>query len=484
MQIAEKDFTLVIFGASGSLAKLKIFPAIYQLALEGRLQQVNYKIVGYARSAMSEADFRKVFADAVTEASEMVDEKVLESVLEHVSYFQGEYENEQDYTKLANYLVELEAGKKDVARIVYFSVPPAVFPAIIKNIGAKLDNESNPVRLILEKPFGYDLSSAKELREHLKLYNEEQLYLLDHYLGKEAVFNVLSLRYANSILTTLIKGKHIANIQITGFEPVGIEQRAGYFDHVGIFRDMIQSHLLQILAFLTMSLPMEINAETLMREKRHVFEDIKVVDPERFVVRGQYTAGVVDNEKVPGYLEEEGVAQDSQTETFAAVRLMIDNLRWHNVPIYLRSGKRVGQKWTAIVIEFKKHSLHQGEDDELDTNKLLIQLQPMEKIEFTLFTKVGGTDIAFREMTTGRPIYCSGDCLHEHGRLLLEVIRGNRLLFLSFEEVFAAWKVVDPIIEAFRTNKTPLYKYQAGTWGPKEADKLPREDGFEWNDFF
>jgi len=474
VQVADQNFTLVVFGASGSLAKLKIFPGVYHLALEGRLNDVDYQVVGYARSKMSNEKFREIFAEAVRAAVDNVDEKLLLKILERVHYYSGEYDDEDAYHKLAGWLPEIEE-KKDRVRLVYFSVPPSVFSSIIHNVCTKLDTEFAKVRLILEKPFGYNYRTAKELEKELtSCYYEHHLYLLDHYLGKEAVFNVLSLRYANSILTTLIKGKHIANIQITAFEPGGIEGRAGYFEHVGTLRDMVQSHVFQILAFLVMSLPAQINEETLHREKRHVFEDFKVDDIEDSLVRGQYA----------GYLEEDGVASTSTTETFAALKLKIDNLRWHGVPIYLRTGKKMKQKWTAIVIEFKQHSLQEGAFEDLGTNKLVIQLQPQEKIEFKLYTKMGGTKIAFTELTTGRPIFCSGDCLHEHGRLLLEAIRGNRLLFLSFEEVFAAWKVIDPLLDAFAENKVKLEKYEVGGMGTKGADKLVSDDGFMWHNYF
>lgn len=481
MQVAEQNFTLVIFGASGSLAKLKIFPGLYQLALEGRLNDVDYRIVGYARSELTNQAFHDLIKEAISAAVDAVDQKVVDRILERVSYCCGQYDQEADLTKLASHVDSVE-GQGDWIRLAYFSVPPSVVPEIVKNTCNKLDSDFAKLRLILEKPFGYDLKSAKELEQILlRCYGEDQLYLLDHYLGKEAVFNVLTLRYANSILTTLIKGKHIANIQITGFEDDGIEGRAGYFDNVGITRDMIQSHLLQILAFLVMSLPSEINQGTLHREKKHVFEDIKIIDPEKSLVRGQYQSG----EGLAAYVDEDGVPVDSQTETFAAMKLYIDNLRWHGVPIYLRSGKRMAKKWTAIVIEFKQHALQKGYFGKLESNKLVIQLQPNEKIEFKLFTKMGGTEIAFTELTTGRPIFCSGDCLHEHGRLLLEAIRGNRLLFLSFEEIYAAWDVVDPLIELFAKNDVPLESYDAGSAdGPKGAMDLIERDGFVWHDFW
>lgn len=464
-QKAESNFTLIIFGASGSLAKLKLFPAIYELLYEKRMPK-DFKIVGYSRTKMSDTDFRKHFASAVKDKVINYDEKILDELLQHVSYFSGKYDDKNDYESFREYLNKIEKNKNRI-RVSYFSVPPSAFHDIFKNLGkTKLDTEKSKLRLVIEKPFGYDLKSAKKLKKSLyKYFKEDQFYLLDHYLGKEAVTNLLSLRYANSILTTLLNRQHVSNIQISAMESRDIEGRANYFDHVGNLRDMVQSHLLQILAFLTMDLPKD-SIESLHYEKKKLLRSIKVSDYKN-IVRGQYK----------DYIKEDGVAKNSTTETYTALKLEVKNSTWKGVPIYIRSGKALREQWTSIVIEFKKRV------SKLPPNRILIQLQPFEKIEFYMLTKLGGKTFDFHEITTGRPIYCSGDCLTEHGRLLLDVIEGKHELFLNFDEIFAAWKLMDPvqkICDKMRRNHCKPEIYARGSLGPTSSDKLLQKDGFEW----
>lgn len=464
-QKSESNFTLIIFGASGSLAKLKLFPAIYELLYEKRMPK-DFKIVGYSRTKMSDEDFRKHFASAVRERAKNFDEKILQELLKNVSYFSGSYNDENDYKSLREYLEKIEKNKNRI-RVSYFSVPPSAFHDIFKNLGkVKLDTEKAKMRLVVEKPFGYDLKSAKKLKKSLyKYFKEDQFYLLDHYLGKEAVTNLLSLRYANSILTTLLNRNFVSNIQISAMESRDIEGRANYFDHVGNLRDMVQSHLLQIIAFLTMDLPKD-SIESLHYEKKKLLKSLRVLD-HKSIVRGQYN----------DYLKEDGVAKNSTTETFSAMKLEVRNSTWKGVPIYIRSGKALREQWTSIVIEFKKRVAN------LAPNRILIQLQPFEKIEFYMLTKLGGKTFDFHEITTGRPIYCSGDCLTEHGRLLLDVIEGKHELFLNFDEIFAAWKLIDPlqkICDKMKKKNCKPESYMRGSLGPKSADKFLQKDGFEW----
>lgn len=473
-QKAEHDFTLIIFGASGSLAKLKLFPSMYQLHLEKRTPK-DFKIVGFARTDMSQEDFKKEFAAAVrAKFKDATDEKILAAVLKNVSYVEGQYDSEMDYEALEKHLKSIEGKNAKRVRLAYLSTPPSVFEAVIKQLGkAKLNTSVCKLRLIIEKPFGYNYESAKHLEgillDHFK---EDQFFLLDHYLGKEPVFNLLSLRYANPILTTLIRGEHINNIQINGLEKLGTEGRASYFDHVGSVRDMVQSHLFQILAFLTMDLPEKITCESVHRAKRNLIESLHIKDKKRSIVRGQYR----------GYLKEPGVDPKSKTETFAALRLFIDNLSWHNVPVYLRTGKKMKEQMTSVIIEFKPQPLQRG-NTQLKANKLIIQLQPFEKIEFHLLTKMGGSEVDFIPLNTGRPIYCSGDCLDEHSRLILEAIKGDRMLFLEFPEIYAAWNLVDQVIEYFGEHP-PLAMYEPGTLGPKEASDMLSHFDEEWHDEF
>lgn len=474
-QKAEHDFTLIIFGASGSLAKLKLFPSLYQLHLEKRTPK-DFKIVGFARTPMSQEDFKEEFKQAVrVKFKDNTDEKILDAVAKNVSYFGGQYDSKIDYQGLKAHLKAIEGGKTKRVRLSYLSTPPSVFDAVITRLGeAKLDTKLSKMRLVVEKPFGYNYASAKALEATLvKHFSEDQFFLLDHYLGKEPVFNVLSLRYANPILTSLIRGEYISNIQINGLEKLGTEGRANYFDHVGSVRDMVQSHLLQILAFLTMDLPEKITCESVHRAKRNLIESLLLKDKKDSIVRGQYK----------GYTKEDGVVPKSKTETFAALRLFIDDLNWHNVPIYLRTGKKLKTQLTSVVIEFKPQPL-QKNNIKLQPNKLVIQLQPTEKIEFHLLTKMGGSEVDFVPLSTGRPIYCSGDCLDEHSRLLLDVIEGDKMLFLEFPEIYAAWKLVDKITEYFVKEKPSLHTYEPGSLGPRASHQLLEKFGHTWHNEF
>ncbi|MEK7146103.1 MAG: glucose-6-phosphate dehydrogenase, partial [Patescibacteria group bacterium] len=322
-------------------------------------------------------------------------------------------------------------------------------------------------------PFGTNLRTAKRLQKILlKHFDEKQIFLLDHYLGKEAVSNLLSLRLANPILNTLLDRKNVANIQIHAMENVDIEGRANYFDHVGIARDMVQSHLLQILSYLTMNLPTQKTAEAIRKEKIKILKSAQIKSVPDEVIRGQYQ----------GYRKEKGIAPDSQAETFVALKLRLKHPAWKNVPIYFRTGKALKDKWTAVVIEFKSQDIQERYGIK-EVNRLVIQLQPTEKIEFHLLTKLGGKTFDFHELTTGRPIYCSGDCISEHGRLLLDVIDNKKGLFLSFEEILAAWKVIDPIeklCSKMRSKCTLLHVYPRGSLGPKAAEHLIEKEGFKW----
>ncbi len=472
-QKSEHDFTLIIFGASGSLAKLKLFPSLYQLHLEKRTPK-DFKIVGYARTAISQEAFREEFKQAVrAKFRSNTDEKILDAVAKNVSYLAGQYDSHADYSELKKHLEKIENGNKKRIRLAYLSTPPSVFEEVINGLGdVKLDTPLSKLRLIVEKPFGYDLSSAKHLEEVLtKKFTPKQYFLLDHYLGKEAVFNLLSLRYANPILTSLIRGQYVQNIQINGLESYGTEGRSGYFDNVGSVRDMVQSHLFQILAFLTMDLPEKITCDSVHRAKRNLIESLTVSDMKSSVIRGQYK----------GYLKEKGVAADSKTETFAALRLFIDNRSWHEIPVYLRTGKKLKEQLTSVVIEFKPQP-HQKKNGQLQPNKLIIQLQPYEKIEFQLMTKMGGSEVNFVPLVTGKPIYCSGDCLDEHSRLLLEAIKGDKMLFLEFAEIYAAWKLVDQVTKHFEKKGVPIYEYEPGTLGPKESEKMLKTYNHTWHD--
>lgn len=469
-QIAEHPFTLMIFGASGSLAKLKLFPALYELAKEDRLPE-DFSIVGFSRTEMSDQAFRDFFCDSVRENEENVKEEVLQKISQHLFYLSADYSSPASYETL---LQKIESTEKKASRVrmAYFSVPPSVFPKIFEGLSqVNFGTSLSKLRLIIEKPFGYNFSSAKELKEQIEQkFSSDQIYLLDHYLGKEGVSNLLSLRYANPVLMHLLDKEKVANVQIVALEDRDIEGRANYFDNVGIMRDMIQSHLLQIAAYFLMDLPLEHTAEAIYREKVKILDSLRFPekDEKEWIVRGQYK----------GYRETPRVPKDSQTETFAALKLYSMHERWQGTPLYFKSGKALAKKWTAVVIEFKPQT-----EEKLPPNRLVIQLQPYEKIEFHLLTKLGGKTFDFHELTTGRPIFCSGDCVSEHARLLLEVISGKQSLFLHFEEIFAAWKVIDPLQNYCQTMQSAcslLQLYEKSSMGPSAADDLLTRDGFSW----
>ncbi len=446
-QSSAHPFSLVIFGASGSLARLKLFPALYELEAEARLKH-DYQIFGFGRSAMTDTEFRDFFEKSVREHVEHVDEQALTKILTKIHYFQGDYDAPADYKKL-----EKSLKYKPIA---YLSVPPVTFSSIFKGL-------SGPRwKLVIEKPFGSDLKSAQKLQRELKKYfKEQQIFLLDHYLGKEAVSNLLALRYANSILTDLLHKDFVANIQISALENKDIEGRASYFDQVGILRDMVQSHLLQILAYFTMHAPLQETAAAIQHEKTRLLKMVKI-DP-KSVIRGQYQ----------GYATEKGIAKNSMTETYAALKVSLNHPNWKGVPIYIRSGKALKQKWTSVVVEFKPRGAQRR--GKVEPNRLVIDLQPNEKIEFHLLTKLGGKLFDFHPLTTGRPIYCSGDCLSEHGRLLLSALEGKKDLFLGFDEIMASWRVLDPIQKVctlFGKNRCKPVIYKKGSLGPK--------DNFKW----
>lgn len=467
-----RPFSFIVFGASGSLARLKIFPALYELRHKGRMPAA-YTIVGYARTPIGEADFRRQFAESVKAHIPYCDRSILEDLLSHVHYAAGQYNSEADYRRLLAQLKSWENGD-EMQRIAYLSVPPSAFDDVFQNCGAVgFDTEAGKLRLIIEKPLGYDLGSARQLQDTLhRCFQSDQIFLLDHYLGKEAVANLLSLRYANTMIAALMNRTFVSHVQISALEIKDIEGRAGYFDNVGILRDMIQSHVLQTLTVLAMSLPENETAEEIHKQKLELLQSIRIPDIPSSVVRGQYA----------GYADEKGVPPGSQTETFAALRLELDHPLWKGIPVFLRSGKALKRHWTGVVVEFKPHCgrcAHQG----LPPNRLVFQIQPDQQIGFHLLTKKSGKTFDFSELETGRTLYCSEDCLSEHAKLLLDTLDGNQDLFLDFKEVFEAWKVVDPIQETcnkMRDRQCDLWTYPKGSYGPDAANALIAREGFAW----
>lgn len=472
-------FSFVLFGASGHLAQLKLYPALYTLALKERLPD-NYNIVGFARSEMDDDSFRALVEESVRKDMGSVDEMVLKGFLSRVFYHQGQYDQTEDFATLRQKLEDLEKNFKNPIRLAYLSIPPGVFNAVIHNVcSSGVHDKSLGFRCIVEKPVGHDVESAEEVHDQLRsCYKEEEIYLLDHYLGKEAVRNVYYLRHANPILERILKNTLIDHVQITASEQAGIEGRAGYFEHSGTFRDMFQSHLMMMMSLLTMRLvENDENFQAVRLDALDQFYLPPAKNLNEIVLQGQYADGVVKEKHVPGYTEEEGVEKDSRTNTYAALKLMTRTSKWQGVPFYLHSGKRLGKKETRITIQFQEP---RPVGKSASPNRLDIILQGEAGMRLHLQTKISGTEPEYRPLIMEDPLVCVGDCLPEHAVLLLEAIHSKQQWYLSFEEVRAAWKLVDPLQAHLDKADTPLYKYEAGTAGPEEADDWMKHDNQEW----
>ncbi len=466
----QSPFVLTIFGASGDLAKLKLFPALYSLAEQKRLPK-NFYIIGFARTEKDDKEFRQEFRHSITKKEgKNVDQKILNELLEHVYYYNGNYNDLNSYNDFRKYLDNL-TNNKQCPHLAYFSVPPQGFKPIVKNLGESRRSKNEDIRLIIEKPFGKDSKSAEELFHFIAGYfQKEQIYLLDHYLGKSGIQSILNLRHSNRLLNTLLKGEEIANIQISALENIGITNRVGYFEQVGIVKDMLQSHLLQILALIAMSIPISEKASALQREKYSILSAIKIPQSlkDNFVL-GQYES----------YKKEPGVEKNSKTETYAAVKLLIDQESWYRVPIYIRTGKKLAKKQTYIVIEFKKFAFQKPDEA---PNLLIIEISPEEKVSIQLVNKFRSGEFHYETVTTSESIACSGEyCLPEHGVLLLDVLRKNRIHFLSFEEIIASWKVTEALCKTIQKQKIKLNIYKDNSMGPESQNAITKKNKFNWH---
>jgi glucose-6-phosphate 1-dehydrogenase len=462
-------FILTIFGASGDLAKLKIFPAIYELLEQGRLP-TNFWIVGYARTTMTRKEFQNVVSESVQKRfGAQVKKSIVDTLLSHVHYFPGAYTELADFEKYVLFLDTLQK-KTTMIRMAYFSVPPTVFQDIIRNLALSRRSTTDDIRLILEKPFGTSCASATELFHSVSQYfPEDHLYLLDHYLGKTAVRSIMNLRHSNRILSLMMQGRQIANIQITKAETIGVEERGEYFDSVGSIKDMVQSHLLQLLALVTMDIPVTRTRQSLQRERLSVLSAIECPSKHDNIVIGQYK----------GYTQEEDIQKKSKTETFTALRLFLDREDWYNTPIYIRTGKRLNESHAYIVVELEKFPF---QDSREEPNRLIFELSPNERVNITLLNKQDDVN-TYQELTTSDSIACDIDgCLGEHATLLLDVLHGRHMHFVSFAEVIASWRIVDKISSVIKKRKVRLETYATGSIGPKSQNSLTSMDGFEWYD--
>lgn len=491
----QKKFVLTIFGASGSLAHLKIFPAIYDIVkIEGCAKA--FAIFGYARTQKTDEEFRKDFRACIEKKfGDEVDTAVLDTICNNLYYHAGQYDDVKDFESLKTRIEDIEANQfqkkpdEKTERLFYLSIPPVIFKDVVANIAnSDLKNEEHTnTRLILEKPFGDNLASAKTLNGFLTEHFEEgQIYRIDHYMGKEAVQNMLIFRFTNSILERLFNSRYISNVQITASEDIGIGGRAGYFDNAGITRDMVQPHVMQILSLIAMDRPYNFSAEAIKNEKSKLLKCIRPIDSYNIkeqVVRGQYISGVINGEHVKSYREEEGVKPGSTTESYVAMKLHLDSHRWFGVPFYIRSGKRLAKKLTEVNIEFKDMPpiCTESKCTPIPGNMLTIRLQPDEGIFIRIFTKVNGVEFDVKPSQFTFFQKNDGPSLDAYARLIIDAINRHSDLFIRFDEIETAWELVDPIIEHFEKSNTPeMHFYEAGSHGPTEADKLLEKDGFRW----
>jgi len=482
--------TLVIFGVTGDLARRKLLPAIYNLAHEGSLPD-RFNLIGVARGSRIES-FEKLAGDSIAEFSRTEpDSGVLQALLEQIRFVRGSFDDPAAYEQLARELAEADERLGEAAnRLFYLSTSPQAFPVIVSALGkAGLDrNEGAEVRVVIEKPFGFDLESAQQLnRDVLGTFDESQVYRIDHYLGKETVQNMLAFRFANGMFEPVWNRNYVDSVQIVAAEEVGVGTRASYYEHSGALRDLIQNHMLQLVALLCMEPPGSFGAESVRDEKVKVLEAIAAPTIEQvpeIAARAQYGAGVIGGEEVPGYLEEEGVAPDSTTETYAALKLEVDNWRWAGVPIYLRTGKRLPRKLTEIAVALKPapHMTLQGDaGSDPEPNRLVMTIQPDEGVSLSLAAKVPGAGMRIRpvnmEFRYGTSFLSESPEAYE--RLILDAMRGDATLFTRKDEVEASWAICDPILKAWSETPGPLASYPAGSAGPDAAD-VPLLAATEW----
>ncbi len=485
---------VVIFGASGDLTKRKLVPALYNLELE-RLLPNNFGIVGFARRATPHEEFRQHMLEGINQFSrnKPADPSVWDSFSQGIFYCEGNFDDLEAYKRLSTLLDQLDKERGTAGnRLFYLATAPEYFPVILDHLGqAGLSKSATNgwVRVIIEKPFGRSLETAKALNQTAHAnFDEKQLYRIDHYLGKETVQNILALRFANGIFEPLWNRNYIDHVQITVAESVGVEGRGGYYETAGVIRDMIQNHILQVMTLVAMEPPSEIEADSVRDEKLKVVKSIRPIaatEVNTFTVRGQYGYGTNGGKPVPGYRQEPSVDPKSTTETFAAFKFFVDNWRWANVPFYLRSGKRLPKRVTEIAIQFKQAPLQlfgQGAEA-LDPNLLTLRIQPDEGIALRFGSKVPGQAINVRpvKMDFRYGAAFGGEPPEAYERLQLDCMLGDATLFTRADEVEAAWTLIDPIIAGWQANPpTDFSNYEAGTWGPQAAHDMLEQDGHKW----
>jgi glucose-6-phosphate 1-dehydrogenase len=476
---------LVIFGASGDLTKRKLFPALYSLAFR-RLLPENFAIVGLSRSEETDDEFRERMKEAVTEyGRDEFRDDVWEQLAAGMRYVAMDFADEEGEDRLVETLNEVDEERGTRGnRVYYLATPPDVFPTVVREVGKRRKTQGW-TRLIIEKPFGRDLQSARELQSVITRYfDETEVFRIDHYLGKETVQNMLVLRFANGIFEPIWNRQFVDHVQITVAESIGIEGRAGYYERAGAVRDIFQNHILQLIAIAAMEPPIDFTADSVRNEKVKVLRAIHTPGP-KSVTRGQYGRGFIEGKEVPGYRDEPDVDPQSMTETFVAAKLYVDNWRWADTPWYVRTGKRLPRRETAIAIHFKKAPHPPFEElaaEGLRPNVLLIYVQPDEGISLAISVKVPGHGMTIRTVhmdflyggafRTGLP--------EAYERLILDAILGDQTLFTRIDEVEEQWSLVDAVVAAWARDRPAFPNYPAGTWGPPSSDELLQRDGRAW----
>ncbi|MER7448265.1 glucose-6-phosphate dehydrogenase [Microbacterium sp. NPDC097977] len=485
---------LVIFGVTGDLSRKKLMPAVYDLANRGLLPP-GFALVGFARRDWEDQDFAQVVYDAVKEhARTPFREETWAQLLQGIRFVSGEFDNPDSFRKLRETVDQLDVERGTMGNhAFYLSIPPKSFAVVAQQlkdsglVGANDDDDERWRRVVIEKPFGHDLESARELNAALEVaFSPDSIFRIDHYLGKETVQNILALRFANELYEPIWNRNYVDHVQITMAEDIGVGGRAGYYDGVGAARDVIQNHLLQLLALTAMEEPISLSAEHLRAEKEKVLAAVHVPDDLSLATaRGQYAGGWQGGEQVTGFLDEDGMNPESATETYAAIKLEIDTRRWSGVPFYLRTGKRLGRRVTEVAVVFKKapeHLFGRSNTAELGQNALVIRVQPDEGVTIRFGSKVPGNGTNVRDVTMD---FGYGHAFTEaspeaYERLILDVLLGDPPLFPRHEEVELSWKILDPVEEFWAAEGGPVDQYAPGSWGPASADDLLARDGRVW----
>jgi glucose-6-phosphate 1-dehydrogenase len=482
---APDDCILVIFGASGDLTMRKLFPALYSLAYR-RLLPEHFAVVGISRTEETDDEFRERMKEAVQAHSrDEFRDDVWELLASGMRYVPMDFADEEREDMLAKTLTQLDEERGTRGnRVFYLATPPAAFETVVRAVG-KRRSAQGWVRLIIEKPFGHDLASARMLQKTIEeFFEEREVFRIDHYLGKETVQNMLALRFANGIFEPIWNRQFVDHIQITVAETLGIESRAAYYEQAGAVRDIFQNHMLQLVAITAMEPPIDFTADSVRNEKVKVLRAMHTPGP-KSVVRGQYGRGYIEGQEVPAYREEEGVDPSSMTETYVAAKLYVDNWRWADTPFYLRTGKRLARRETTIAIQFKRAPHPPFEElsvERLKPNVLIVHVQPDEGVSLAIGVKVPGQGMTIRTVhmdflyggafRTGLP--------EAYERLILDAMLGDATLFTRIDEVEEQWALVDAIVAAWARDRPAFPNYSAGTWGPTAADELMERDGRAW----